>query len=569
MRKNHTIITRFGGLNQSAYSGDDTVYSPDMLNFRITDRYELEKRDGFETVAQSTAPVRAMWCGEIASVRQLIYVSAGQVVSYGLSDGSSTVIGSIADGVTNIFGFGGLVYIQNGVDYYRYDGSTLESVEGYIPIVAISTPPAGGGVAYETVNMLTAKRRQLFSSDFTAKVYVLAEKELDSIVSVKVNGAVTNQYDEDLEAGTVEFFAPPAAGLNNVEITYSKSHSLRQRITGSSHSMLFGSNADTRIFMWGNPGFRAYRFHSELADGVPSAEYFPELNYTVIGASEITDIVQQYDRQLIFTPDSAYYSYCDVRTDSAGKVYSSFPVFSLNSSKGNLVTASGCAVNGKPVTMCRDGINIWESTAIENEKNAVCFSAPIADVIRGVQAAGEWSKCRLFDFQTASELYFAYGAVMYIFNYRLGVWYAYDGVEALLFCDCYGELYIAGNDNSIYRYGSGSKAHTAYWTSECMTLSQPLSRKDIGSVVLTAVVGNDTEVTLECRDGEERSGMAVSQTFSPSYSGVRYVAARQLRISMRRVHSLKLRVSCGSGKALTLKSIGIISTKKGEAEYGI
>ena len=213
-----------------------------------------------------------MWCGEIASVRQLIYVSAGQVVSYGLSDGSSTVIGSIADGVTNIFGFGGLVYIQNGVDYYRYDGSTLESVEGYIPIVAISTPPAGGGVAYETVNMLTAKRRQLFSSDFTAKVYVLAEKELDSIVSVKVNGALTNQYDEDLEAGTVEFFAPPAAGLNNVEITYSKSHSLRQRITGSSHSMLFGSNADTRIFMWGNPGFRAYRFHSELADGVPSAE---------------------------------------------------------------------------------------------------------------------------------------------------------------------------------------------------------------------------------------------------------------------------------------------------------
>ena len=389
MRKNHTIITRFGGLNQSAYSGDDTVYSPDMLNFRITDRYELEKREGLETLAQSTPPVPGMWWGVIASVRQHIYVSAGQVVSYGLSDGSSTVIGSITDGVTNIFGFGGLVYIQNGVDYYRYDGSTLESVEGYIPIVAISTPPAGGGVAYETVNMLTAKRRQLFSSDFTAKVYVLAEKELDSIVSVKVNGALTNQYDEDLEAGTVEFFAPPAAGLNNVEITYSKSHSLRQRITGSSHSMLFGSNADTRIFMWGNPGFRAYRFHSELADGVPSAEYFPELNYTVIGASEITDIVQQYDRQLIFTPDSAYYSYCDVRTDSAGKVYSSFPVFSLNSSKGNLVTASGCAVNGKPVTMCRDGINIWESTAIENEKNSVCFSAPIADVIRGVQAAGE------------------------------------------------------------------------------------------------------------------------------------------------------------------------------------
>lgn len=569
MTKQQSIIKKFLGLNQSDVSTEDSSYSPYMINFRITDRFELMKRDGFYTVAQHSTPIRAIWCGEIAGNKQVIYVTGGKVYSLSLEDNSASECGEIEDGVTNMFAFGGTLYIQNGVEYYKYDGNALSVVEGYIPLIAISSTPSGGGTPYETINMLTDKRRQLFSSDYNERKYELAEKNLTAIVKVTVNGKTTNQYEYDLAEGYIEFFAPQPSGLNNIEVTYRKAHSLRERIVKCAHSMMFGSNADTRVFLWGNESFSSYRFHSELADGVPSAEYFPELNYTSIGSSSITDIVQQYDRQLIFTPESAYYSYCDVRTDSAGKVYSSFPVFSLNSSKGNLISGSSCDINGKPVTLCRDGVNIWESTAIENEKTAICFSSPICEVIRSIQASNGWNSCRLFDFQSANELYFSYDGIMYIYNYRLGVWYAYDGIDADTFCDCFGELLIAGKNGCIYKYDQSVNSHEAIWKSFDLNFSEPCSRKDISSIVVTLAAVPDTELTLECLDGEERSGMTVSQTFSPPYNGTKYVAARKLRIAMRRINTATLSVKCASGKSLTLKSIGIITQKKGDAEYGI
>ncbi|MBO7157079.1 MAG: hypothetical protein J6W31_00590, partial [Clostridia bacterium] len=86
--------------------------------------------------------------------------------------------------------------------------------------------------------------------------------------------------------------------------------------------------------------------------GQPSAEYFPENNYTVIGSYPITDIISQYDRQLIFTKERAYYSYCQLRTDVEGHLYSSFPVFNLNGEKGSLLPFGGCIMNNEPVTVC-------------------------------------------------------------------------------------------------------------------------------------------------------------------------------------------------------------------------
>ena len=569
MIKQQTIIKKFLGLNQCGDESSNGSYSSYMMNFRITDKFELKKRDGFKTVAQHSAPIRAMWCGEINGVKQIVYVSNGVVYSFNTTTETSTQCGQIEDGVTNMFSFGGMLYIQNSVNYYKYDGTSISAVEGYIPIIAISSMPSGGGTPYETINMLTDKRRQLFSSDFNERKYELAEKNLTSIIKVTVNGKQTNQYEYDLVEGYIEFFTPQPTGLNNIEVTYSKTHTLRDRIVKCSHSMLFGSNADTRVFLWGNPELPSYRFHSELADGVPSAEYFPELNYTSIGTSSITDIVQQYDRQLIFTPDSAYYSYCDVRTDSAGKAYSSFPVFSLNSSKGNLISASGCDINGRPVTLCRDGINIWESTSIENEKNAVCFSSPICNAIYNIQSSDDWNNCRLFDFQSSNELYFTHNNIMYIYNYRLGVWYAYDGINADVFCDCYGELYIAGKDNKIYKYDSTLNNHTAVWKSNGMDFSEPCRKKDISSVILTALVTPATELTVSCSEGEERNSMIFTQTLALPYTNTSYLAARKMRIGMRRINTVYITITCDTGKSLTLKNLSIITQKKGDAEYGI
>ena len=63
--------------------------------------------------------------------------------------------------------------------------------------------------------------------------------------------------------------------------------------------------------------------HTALGDGVPNPEYFPENSFRVIGDTAITDIIQQYDRQLIFAQDRAFYSYCDLTTDAMGNAYAS------------------------------------------------------------------------------------------------------------------------------------------------------------------------------------------------------------------------------------------------------
>ncbi|MEG2004020.1 MAG: hypothetical protein RR057_05420, partial [Clostridia bacterium] len=437
MNKKTRLINGFKGLDQNSFADGDPSLSPDMLNFKINAKYELEKRDGYDSLSILYGPARAMWSGNIGGGNCLLYVSGGTIQRYDLSTGTHTKVGSIADKHTTVFEFAGNVYFLNGADYYRYDGTTFESVEGYIPKIAISCSPNGAGTAYEQINLLTAKRRQIFSANGTDKVFQIAEKEIDNIDYVNINGSSTLLYSKDTAAGTVTFHTTPTAGINNIEICYSKAHNGRNKIILSAYSMLFGSNTDTRVFLWGNPSLPSYRFHSELADGVPSAEYFPENNYTSIGNTKITDIVQQYDRQLIFTPDSAFYSYCDIRSDSLGKTYSSFPVFSLHSTKGNLLSGSSCVIDGKPVTFCRDGLNIWEPTNIENEKNAVCFSHAIDNTIREISESNDFSGCVLFDYQSNGECYFAYGGKIYIYNYKLGVWYVYDGINAVSFCDCF------------------------------------------------------------------------------------------------------------------------------------
>lgn len=105
--------------------------------------------------------------------------------------------------------------------------------------------------------------------------------------------------------------------------------------------MIFGGNTDNRIFIWGSEDEPCTIRHTALGDGVPNPEYFPENSFRVIGDTAITDIIQQYDRQLIFAQDRAFYSYCDLTTDAMGNAYASYPVFALNASKGSLIYGGG------------------------------------------------------------------------------------------------------------------------------------------------------------------------------------------------------------------------------------
>ena len=488
--KERITLTEFGGLDERQTFSQDLSRSPDMRNFRVTSARTLKKRDGIAVAFSAPDTVTGLWCGYLAGKQYLLYTAGGVLYAVDRDSEIPTAVGGVSAGRHVLFAFAGKVYIKNAAGYYAFDGERVEEVEGYIPLVAIGCSPDGAGSNFEDVNMLTSKRRARFSCDGEAKTFTLPEKGLAGLVSVTLNGTEKLlPYAVDLEAGTVTLDAPPPEGLNNLEITYDKGTHRREVILKAHGVMLFGGDTDGHVFLWGNEDYPAYRFHSELADGQPSAEYFPENHYTVIGSSPITDIISQYDRQLIFTKERAYYSYCQLQTGVDGHLQASFPVFNLNGEKGSLLSGCGCIMNNEPVTLCADGLNRWQSTAVENEKNAVCFSAPVGKTLGRVLATGDLDHLRLYNHRAAGELYLICGETALIYNYSLGVWYAYDNFAADFLGEFEGKLYFSRGEKILYvdpdAAYDGDGLITAYWESPCTALQRDGRRKRLTEVELT------------------------------------------------------------------------------------
>lgn len=468
--------TKFNGLDERKTFGDDLTYASDMKNYRITEDHTLKKRDGEKLVYQAPTELAGMWSGYLGSERHFLFIAGSKLYRLDVAKRTSQELGSVGYSPCTMFQFRQRVYIKSRETYCFYDGTGLQQVEGYIPLVVIGCTPAGDGETFEDINMISPYRRVEFLCDNTSRIFHLPEKKLEAITDVKLNGgicplAVTSK---NLENGTFTMEAPPGEG-NRLEVTYKMPSDRRDVVLKANGVMLFGGDTDGHVFLWGNPDAPNVRYHSELADGQPSAEYFPENNYTVIGDSEITDIVSQYDRQLIFTKERAFYSYCELQTDVLGNVYASFPVYNLNGEKGSLLKNAGCIVGNEPITLCADGLNRWSSTTVENEKNAVCFSGPVQKTMGRLLALGQFDDLYLFNLRPTGELFLFHGGTgALVYQYRIGVWYAYTGLRVKYPVEHEGNLYYAARSqirclDSSAGEGVGEPIE-AYWESPYLSM---------------------------------------------------------------------------------------------------
>lgn len=180
------------------------------------------------------------------------------------------------------FIFNNIFYIKDGINYLKYDGSTISSVEtnAYVPTTSIARKPSGGGSIYEDVNMLTPYRKNTFVADGESTVYYLDAKGIDNVSPVvKVNDTIltpTTDYTWDIQDGKVTFVTAPTAPLTdgqaNVEITFQKTVSgYADRIKKCTILEVF----DNRVFFSGNQDYPNTVWHSSLND--PS--YCSDLDY--------------------------------------------------------------------------------------------------------------------------------------------------------------------------------------------------------------------------------------------------------------------------------------------------
>ncbi|MBQ2330566.1 MAG: hypothetical protein II387_07390 [Oscillospiraceae bacterium] len=150
--------------------------------------YDTAKWYGYHVTAEPNAStdteVRALWSGFVAGREVIVAACNGNLWELTLTNGewSKATCGTIdTSGTVSIFGFDGKAYILTDTEYKVWNGTTLRSVEGYVPLVSVANPPAGGGTLLEQVNKLTGARRAWYSPDGTSATFRLPETGLTSI----------------------------------------------------------------------------------------------------------------------------------------------------------------------------------------------------------------------------------------------------------------------------------------------------------------------------------------------------------------------------------------------------
>ena len=324
------LVSRvYSGFRGVDFRGEEInlIRSPDALNvwkdYKNTD--SIRTRPGMEMKVSFPAPVYGVFF-----YKDYMIVHSGKNL-YTVTGSTKTIIFSdMKEAVSSSFLYEDVWYIKDGKNYLQYDGSSIKTVEGYVPTTTIARKPAGGGTKYEDVNMLQARRMNSFLADGESTEYYLDSKSIDSdfLPIVKIDGktAATNTYTVDYEAGKIKFNTAPAApltdGQDNVIIEFKKKVSgYAERILNCTLLQVF----DNRVFFSGNSEHPNVVWHCSLDD--PS--YVSDLDYYREGMDEakINGLVAGNNALWVFREPSqantTVFYHTPTLDDEYGKIYPS------------------------------------------------------------------------------------------------------------------------------------------------------------------------------------------------------------------------------------------------------
>lgn len=495
-------IHKFHGINECPDGETKLKYGEAnrMENWKVTRDGNLQRRPGTQTVITLSDPVKCLWSGNIGGTTAVLCASGGKL--YRVFNGlwSASEIGSVdTSGDVFIFAFDNKAYIMDGSTYLEYDGVTLSAVEGYIPVILISTSPAGSGTLFEQINKLTAKRRVRYSPDGSTD-FLLPETAA-SVHWVRVNGTETQDYTFSMNK--VVFGTAPAVGVNTVEVCYSVSQSLRAQVEHMRYSELYNGSQDTRVFLYGDGSNRC--LYSGLDEfGAGRADYFPDMNEALIGEenSPITAMIRHYNRLIAFKSNSAYTIYYSTITTEDSVVIPAFVVNTLNRSVGCAGYNQAQLVDNYPRTIfgtdCFEWVNSAKNLSADERQ-----ARRISDRIHRTLSTFVPSACRCFDDNANQEYYISYNGNALVHNYAVDAWYFYSSFDAEAFCSVNGELYIGGADGKIRRVSSSvlsddSEAIQAYWESGAMSFDTDYMRKYASNLWVSVKPQTNTCVDVTC-----------------------------------------------------------------------
>jgi hypothetical protein len=446
-----------------------------ILNLNADDRGTLSKRKGQVILneiypsddlfpSDSLYPSQGLGSGGCVAIvykGKIIVQWSTFLYSFNL-DGSNPT--EIYSGLTNAKAFfvifQGILYMLNGNEYIQYDGSTVQPVQPYIPVVTQGRKNDGSvSTLFEPLNLLTGGFTDMFSPLGTETVFKLSFDGLD-LTTVTANNGTTEGagFTVNRTTGEVTFSVAPAAGTNTLKITaYKTNPNDALQIKNCTTAIEFSS----RLFITGNPNYpnRLWKTGLTSEQLTIEANYFPASGLSsfdsVTSSDEpMTAFVKKYDKLIYLKTKSTHITYNQTQSDGT----SGFPITPINETIGCDMPGSIQLVDNMPVFFnSQNGGYAIVSTTVLGENELKDLSLLINGGIRqGLlqESDVDLRSCSSFDDGEKYYLCMPNSGRVYVWDYSLGYnlnnpetlhWFIYDNIYANNFFIVNNELHYASS----------------------------------------------------------------------------------------------------------------------------
>ena len=496
------IYSNFRGVD---FRGEEInlVRSPDSLNVW---------KDYRETESIRTRPEIELQVEFPATVYGIFFYKDTKIVHsgknlYKVSAAGDKVIlfSEMNKATSNAFVFEDIFYIKDGVNYLQYDGTTVKSVQGYIPTTSIGRGAMGGGTVYEDVNMLSDYRINSFLADGGSLDFYLDVINIDEdfVPVVTIDGAVvgTDKYTVDYENGQIKMSyapdAPKTDGKDNVFIKFKKAiPKYKASIMGCKMLQVF----DNRVFVSGNKDFPNVVWHCSLND--PS--YFSDLDYYREGmdSAQIKGLVAGNNALWVFRePSSAnttVFYHTPTLDEEYGKIYPS--------SHSSVTT--GCV--GKAINF-NDDIVFFSERGMEGISGDITTEQVLAHrsslVDRKLTAEAYYKNMILAEWEgyllvfIGNKVYLADSRTAFSNEGHLEYEWFYWELSKAVTCTCVqdGVLYL-GTDTGVYTLTDNEAAVESWWVTPKDKFKHPHKLKTTNKRGCVAEATGDISVYAKLED---------------------------------------------------------------------
>lgn len=463
-----TEITKWQGINVLPNVNITENCTEQQVNFRINADGSISTREGCKLEVDFSVPTATdiggytrhltdgagvvnVWHGHIGSHEVVVVVGTTMYAVYTVGAGDALTYAAaythpVYEGTfgkyVELFEFDKKTYLVDGKKFYVFTDFTytISAAQIYVPVIEITTPPAGGGEMYESINVLSAKRKILYSTVNGTSSYTLPEsaKSIDGAVldgvtldvSTKISFVSGGSVFICTDAGTAD------SGINNFEIEYTCTDATYQSQLASLPMQLrpikFAGTTDTQVFYYeGNTTWADFNpknvvYYSDIGESGADPTYIAAENYVTVGdSSPITDAIRLYNRLLIFTESSTWYiGYTEVTLDEVTK--QAYTVNALHDGIGCYIPHTALLLDNIAATATDKAFYLWQSTNVKDERNAAIASLPIEGATDVFGAPH-----KTLDDDYRKEAWFARtvsGAskTVLVYNYSVGAWYFFE-----------------------------------------------------------------------------------------------------------------------------------------------